>query len=142
MGAMNGEHPPGQAPRKTPASRADSRLSNLVLEGGRSPRVDNYALIRDAVVRKRQVIAIYHGRRRELCPHVLGTKRGRRQALFYQFGGESQSGLGPLGSATNWRCIPVDELSDVRTRDGQWFTADDHSRPETCVDYVDVQVAE
>jgi hypothetical protein len=125
---------------KTPASRADSRLSNLVFEGGRGARVDNYALIRDALLHKRQVIAVYQGRRRELCPHVLGTKNGRRQALFYQFAGESRSGLGAAGSAANWRCIPVDELRDVCVRDGSWFTAATHSRPETCVDVIDVEV--
>ena len=125
---------------KTPSSRADSRLSNLVLEGGRSPRVDNYALIRAAILNRQQVVATYRGQRRELCPHVLGTKHGRRQALFYQFGGGSRSGLGPPGAGSNWRCIPVDELRDVAVRDGAWHTANDRAWPQTCVDRIDVEV--
>jgi hypothetical protein len=47
----------------------------------------SYALIRGAILDRRQVHATFQGRFRELCPHVLGTKNGRRQALFFQFGG-------------------------------------------------------
>jgi hypothetical protein len=73
-----------------------------------------------------------------MCPHVIGTnKNGRAQALFYQFGGESKSGLGPAGSSKNWRCIPIEGLTNVYTRSGEWFTAPDHSRPQTCVNDVD-----
>ena len=48
---------------------------------------DVYGLIRQATLARRQVVATYKGYRRELCPHVLGTKNGRRQALFFQFSG-------------------------------------------------------
>ncbi len=47
---------------------------------------DTYALIQQAILNKDQVIATYQGHRREMCPHVIGTKHGRRQALFYQLG--------------------------------------------------------
>ena len=96
---------------------------------------DAYALIRAATLARRQVVATYNGHRRELCPHVLGTKEGRRQALFFQFGGGSSSVLPPGG---DWRCIPVDGLEDVVVRDGPWHTGVGDPRLETCVDVIDV----
>jgi hypothetical protein len=106
---------------------------------GASAVSSNYELIRDAIAQRAQVKAEYHGYRREMCPHVLGTKNGRAQALFYQFGGASQSGLQAAGSPDNWRCICVDELVDVEVVPGPWYTAT-HSRPQTCVDQVHASV--
>ena len=66
----------------------------------------------------------------------MGTKgpAKRQQALFYQFDGHSSSGLGPDGSPGNWRCMFLDELSDVSAEQGEWHTAPNHTRPQTCVD--------
>lgn len=100
--------------------------------------MDPYALVKQAIINKAQVIATYSGHRREMCPHVIGTKDGRRQALFYQFAGGSSSGLPPGGE---WRCIPVDRLTDVSIQPGEWHTGVGHSKPQTCVDYVDAEVA-
>lgn len=102
--------------------------------------MDVYALIRQAILDKDIVVATYNGHFREMCPHVLGTKNGRRQCLFYQFAGTSSSGLGPDGSPDNWRCIPIGALRDVSVRKGDWHTAPNHSRPQTCVGQIDVQV--
>jgi len=102
---------------------------------------DVYSLIRQAIVDKAQVFATYNGHHREMCPHVIGTKGRRRQALFYQFGGTSSSGLEPDGDARNWRCIFIDQLEDVTIRKGSWHTAPSHTRPQTCVDNIDVEVA-
>jgi hypothetical protein len=99
-----------------------------------------YDIVKQAIMDKEQVIASYDGYTRERCPHVIGRKNGREQALFYQFGGESSSGLGPVGSNRNWRCIPIDGLTNVYTRSGEWFTGTGHSRPQTCVDEVDTVV--
>lgn len=99
---------------------------------------DVYELIRGATLAKRQVVATYQGHRRELCPHVLGWKKGRRHALFFQFGGGSASKLPPCG---DWRCIPVDGLQDVFVRDGPWHTGVSHENPERCVDTIDVEAA-
>ncbi len=100
--------------------------------------MDTYALIRQAILDKHQVIATYNGYRREMCPHVIGRKAGRRQGLFFQFAGGSSSGL-PRGG--EWRCIPVDALKDVVVRPGPWHTGVGHSRPQTCIDIVDTEVA-
>jgi hypothetical protein len=99
---------------------------------------DAYSIVRQAILDKEQVVATYQGHRRELCPHVLGTKNGRRQALFFQFGGASASGLAPGGA---WRCMPIDGLSDVTSRSGRWHTGP-REQPQTCVDDVDVEVAQ
>jgi hypothetical protein len=53
---------------------------------------NTYNAIRNAIANKQQVVATYKGHVREMCPHVIGTKNGREQALFYQFGGTSSSG--------------------------------------------------
>jgi hypothetical protein len=95
-----------------------------------------YELIRAATLARRQVVATYKGHRRELCPHVLGTKGGRAQVLFFQFGGGSSSALPPGGE---WRCIPVDGLEDVVVRDGPRHTGVGHQHRETCVDAIDVE---
>jgi hypothetical protein len=102
-----------------------------------------YEIVRDAITNRKVVTATYRNRVRVMCPHVLGTKRGRPQALFYQFAGESNSGLGPDGDPENWRCMFLDELSAVSSSDaaGPWHTAPNHSRPQTCVDAIDVEVA-
>jgi hypothetical protein len=101
---------------------------------------DIYALLRQAVTRRRAVEAIYDGKRRLMCPHRLGRNNlGQLRVLCYQYGGESQSGLAPAGSASNWRCIAVEKLSKVKLiEDNIWQTAPNHSRPQTCVTDVDV----
>ena len=104
--------------------------------------MSTYDIVRGAILNKQQVIATYDGHHREMCPHVIGHKNGKEQALFYQFGGTGSSG--PIqfdGSPANWRCIPIDGLTNVSVRDGEWHTAQSHSKRQTCVDSVDVEVA-
>lgn len=103
--------------------------------------MDKYTVIREAILKKQQVVATYRGHRREMCPHAIGTNReARAQALFYQFGGTSSSGLS-TDPTEKWRCIPVDDLIDIEVRDGEWVTATNHSRPQSCVFDVDVEVS-
>lgn len=99
----------------------------------------NYEVIKSAIKNKQQITATYQGYYREMCPHTLGSKNGRKQCLFYQFGGTSKSGLS-TNPLQNWRCIPIDELENVSARDGHWHTAGNHSKPSTCVDVVDIEV--
>ncbi len=99
--------------------------------------VDDYALVRQAILDKDQIIATYDGHIREMCPHVIGTKAGRPQALFFQFGGSSKSGLPPGGE---WRCLEIALLSDVRALPGGWHTGAGHTQPQTCVDEIDLEV--
>lgn len=92
---------------------------------------------------RQQVVAEYQGHIRQMCPHVIGSKRSREKALFYQFGGTSSRGLGPIGSSDNWRCIFLDRLRIIEARDGPWHTAWTDSwvqYSQDCVDLVDAQV--
>jgi hypothetical protein len=98
---------------------------------------DSYELIRCAIAEKKQVVAIYGGYEREMCPHAIGIKNGRAQAIFLQFAGGSRKGVPPEGA---WRCLAIEALSNVSVRDGAWHTASNHSQPNTCIDEVDLEV--
>jgi hypothetical protein len=105
--------------------------------------VEIYAMIREAIFNKDIIVANYHGFVREMCPHVIGKKNGRAQALLYQFAGGSSSGMQPDGSPANWRCLRVDELSDVAIKKstGEWHTASDYSAAtQHCVDEIELKV--
>ena len=100
---------------------------------------DIYRLLWVAVEQKRPIEAIYNGGRRLLCPHRLGRNRvGRLRVLCYQYGGHSASGLSPIGTAANWRCINVEKLRNVKLVEDAWRTAPNHSRPATCVVDADI----
>jgi hypothetical protein len=128
--------------------RASVTLASAVLiaagyfggAGDRQPQAATrgpYSIVRQAIIQKLDIAATYAGRRRLMSPHVIGTKNGRRQALFYQFGGSSGSGLPPGG---DWRCMAIVGLSGVSSFKGVWHTGRSHTRPQTCVDVVDVVV--
>lgn len=120
----------------------DGRPEYRLYRRGSFTVVDKYSLIRQAIIDKDIVVATYHGYAREMCPHAIGYKKGRQKALLYQFAGGSSSGLGPIGSPDNWRCVFVDELENVSVKSsgGTWHTAD-QTRRQTCIDEVDVEVA-
>ena|SRR5882762_11954780 len=105
--------------------------------------VEIYAMIREAIFNKDIIVASYHGYVREMCPHVIGKKNGREQALLYQFAGGSSSRLQPDGSPANWRCLRVDELSGVSIKEsaGTWHTASNYSAAaQKCVDEIEAMV--
>ena len=86
------------------------------------------------------VSGIYDGLPRLLCPYVGGRKSGRLHALFYQFGGNSSSGLPvtPEGVG-DWRCLAVEKLSQVRLREDEW-RSEPRFRRHSCIDEVDFDV--
>lgn len=78
------------------------------------------------------------GRYREACPHILGYKISGKDAVFvFQIGGESTSRLLPEG---DWRCFDLDRLTDIQLRDGPWRGGTRHSKPQSCIQFVDVDV--
>lgn len=98
-----------------------------------------YRLIWTAIVNKQPISAVYKERYRLFCPHRLGRNRlSERRVLCYQYGGESESGLGPPGSAENWRCVVFEKLRRVELLNGSWKTAPNHSRPAACVVEADI----
>src|SRR5262249_51243387 len=100
-----------------------------------------YALVRDAILNKQPLSAMYNGQSRLLCPHVLGEdKDGNFQALFYQFGGGSSSRPIERGaSPNNWRCFALTKLSEVKIIEDRWRTAP-LEREQTCVKVVHFEV--
>jgi hypothetical protein len=97
--------------------------------------MDAYSILADAISTKQQVVARYHDQERVFSPHALGTKRGVVHVLVYQYAGGSESGLPPGGE---WRCLDVDELSEIRLEPGAWRTAPNVFNPQTCLDEIDV----
>jgi hypothetical protein len=100
--------------------------------------LSNYSLLREAILNRRPVTALYSGYERHFCPHVLGMKRGEAQVLGFQFGGGSSTGLPPGGE---WRCMKVHDLQQLMVITGPWYTGTSHSKPQTCIDSIDVEVS-
>jgi len=102
---------------------------------------ETHAPIRAAIIHRQPIAALYRGSKRLLCPHLLGWNKHRRlQVLCYQYGGDSESGLKPAGSPDNWRCLALENLSHLELLEGAWQTADNHSRPQTCIEEVELDV--
>jgi len=96
-----------------------------------------YDLFSQALLAQKQVLCLYDGYPRELCPIILGHSNGQEKALTYQFGGESRSGLPRAGQ---WRCLWLDKVSNVQLRDGPWRAGNAHTQPQGCVQTVDLDV--
>ena len=93
-----------------------------------------YRLIWTAVEHRCPIAAMYDSFFRLLCPHRLGKNKYRQlRVLCDQYGGESESGLQPVGSPANWCCIAVEKRSAVEVLEGSWRTAPNHSRPAACI---------
>ena len=96
-----------------------------------------YKMFEQAIIGRKQILCTYNGRARELCPVILGHSKGQEKALTYQFGGHSEKGL-PHGG--QWRCLWLSKVSNIRLRDGSWYSGDNHSQPQGCVESVDLDV--
>ena len=102
------------------------------------PADPKYDLIRNAVLGRDSVSALYQGRLRLVSPFVLGTKAGDPHVLAYQFGGTSHKVLAPDGSPKNWRCLRVSEMTEVNILPGMWHAPRRGRSFQHCVDQVDV----
>jgi hypothetical protein len=98
---------------------------------------ETYRLFGQAMIDRKQIVCMYNGRRREVCPIILGHTQGEERALTYQFTGGSSSKL-PLGG--EWRCLTLSNVSEVQLRDGPWYSGDSHKQPSGCVQVVDLDV--
>ncbi len=96
-----------------------------------------YRLFEEAITSMKQILCVYNGRIRELCPIILGHSQGQEKALTFQFGGQSEKGL-PRGG--EWRCLWLAKVKDIRLRDGAWHAGDSHGQPQGCVEFVDLDV--
>ena len=94
-----------------------------------------YILFRNAILTEQQVVCLYAGRIRELCPHIIGTnRRGEEVVLAWQFGGDSS---GPL---PQWRSLKLADVSNARMRAGRWHEGGSHRTTQTCVSDIDLDI--
>jgi hypothetical protein len=96
-----------------------------------------YRLFAQAMAEQRQILCLYDGYPRALCPIILGHSKGEEVALTFQFAGESNSGLPPQGA---WKCLRLSKIGDAQLRDGPWHGGSRHTRPQVCVETVDLDV--
>ena len=69
-----------------------------------------YLLFAEAMQNFKQILCVYDGHARELCPVILGHTDGEEAALTYQFGGSaSKKGLPPGGQ---WKCLRLAKVSE------------------------------
>jgi hypothetical protein len=119
--------------------RIDSRGPRRPNEQPPSKRPSTiYRLIWQAARARKQITCIYGGRYREACPHILGYKKLGQEAVFvFQFGGDTTSRLPPQG---DWRCFSLAGVTDVQVRAGRWHSGTRHTKTQTCIQFVDVDV--
>ncbi|WP_225143479.1 MULTISPECIES: hypothetical protein [unclassified Bradyrhizobium] len=78
---------------------------------------------------------VYEGRRRELCPNIIGAdKSGDEAVLAWQFAGESSRPL------PQWRCLKLANVSGARARDGRRHEGGSHRSTQTCVAKIELDI--
>ena len=94
-----------------------------------------YALFREAILGAQQIVCVYDGRRRELCPHIIDTSRsGEEVVLAWQFAGESSRPL------PQWRCLKLANVNAAQARKGRWHEGRSHRATQTCVSEIDLDI--
>ena len=97
-----------------------------------------YQLFYRAMAERRQVVCMYQGHPRALCPIILGHTDGREKSLVYQFAGGSSQGP---GAAKGWKCLTLSEVGNAELIDGPWHGGDGpHGTAQSCVKVVDIDV--
>jgi hypothetical protein len=96
-----------------------------------------YQLIMQAMRTRQQVLCIYGGFARALCPIILGRTGDRERVLAFQFAGGASRGLPPAGQ---WKCFDVDRMGEVELREGRWHSGRSHRQPQYCVAEVELDV--
>jgi len=98
---------------------------------------ETYRLIARAIRQRKQVLCMYGGFPRAVCPVMLGHRRGQERALTYQFAGGASTGLPPGG---RWKCLDIAKMTDVELRSGRWHDGASHKLPQYCIDEVDLDI--
>lgn len=86
------------------------------------------------MVKAQQVVCVYDGHRREICPVILGHANGAEKALVYQFAGGSDSKI------PDWKCFFLAKVSQVRLHDGPLLGDARHVKGQSCVKDVDLDI--
>ncbi len=96
-----------------------------------------YKLLTEAMAKRKQVVCVYDGYPRAICPIILGHNKGEEVALVFQFAGGSRSGLPARGQ---WKCLRLAKMQNVSLRDGRWHAGPKHRQQQTCVEDVDLDI--
>ena len=98
----------------------------------------NLELIKKVMDERKSISAYYDRFFRKLSPYELGTKKGKYQCLFYQYAGESSSGVINGKSKSNWRCLKLNKLEQIQILDEPLQKPDiiSHKKPSYCVDNI------
>ena len=102
--------------------------------------MSNYNTIKNAIQSKQSLTLTYQGRVRKVCPHAIGLKNGKEQALFYQYGGSSKSGISS-NPVENWLCISLDGISNIIKNNDAFVSSGNHSKQNTCIDKIDLEIS-
>jgi hypothetical protein len=96
-----------------------------------------FETVKYAIAHRRQLVMMYGGYRREVCPHSLGWKNDRLSCFAYQFAGGSRQKLPPGGQ---WRCLHLHSMSEVQVQEGDWHTGPIDPQSSSCVDDFEAYV--
>jgi hypothetical protein len=97
----------------------------------------NYEKIWRAVRDRMQITCEYRARYREACPIILGySVEGLERALVFQIGGQTSAG----SKLPGWRSFDLDDLRKLRLRKGPWIEGDRHTRTQSLIRFVDIDV--
>lgn len=89
---------------------------------------ETYRLFREAILGEKQVVCVYQGHTRELCPVIIGHTSGQEKVLAFQFGGQSSKTLLPGGE---WRCLYLSQVEEAELREGPWREGTRHKTRQT-----------
>lgn len=92
-----------------------------------TPPATTWATLAEAITARRPVAVTYHGQRRVLCPHALGSKAGRAKLLAYQTSNDTSRGPLPADTTQRWRSMFLDDIDQPVITDGPWHTAHNYN---------------
>lgn len=98
-----------------------------------------YQIIREALLNKKQVHAMYEWYFREFCPHVIWLKGYQERVLGYQFWGQSSKWT-ISSHVPEWRCFEIEKLSNIQVIDWEWYSDEHtfHTRKNSCIEHPDL----
>jgi hypothetical protein len=95
-----------------------------------------YDLFAEAMAARKPIVCMYNSHPRAICPILLGYTDGAEKALTYQIGGIGSQG--PVHG--QWKCLALADVSNAEIVDGLWRSGRRHSRSQSCVKDVDLDV--
>ncbi len=85
-------------------------------------------LLREALLRKEQVLGYHKERLTVFCPHALASGPGGEYVLAFIIIGEPDPGA-DFTSPKRWRWLRLADLRPTARRAGLWFSAPRETRP-------------